>query len=44
MEALKQYQWTGNIRELRNIVERLVILCGSDITKDDVVRFGSPLK
>lgn len=43
LEALKQYQWTGNIRELRNIVERLVILCGSDITKDDVVRFGSPL-
>ena len=43
MEALKQYQWTGNIRELRNIVERLVILCGSDITKDDVIRFGNPL-
>ena len=43
MEALKQYQWTGNIRELRNIVERLVILCGSTITKDDVVRFGNPL-
>ena len=43
MEALKQYQWTGNIRELRNIVERLVILCGNDITKDDVVRFGNPL-
>ena len=43
LEALKQYQWTGNIRELRNIVERLVILCGSNITKDDVVRFGSPL-
>ena len=30
LEALKQYQWTGNIRELRNIVERLVILCGND--------------
>ena len=44
LEALKQYQWTGNIRELRNIVERLVILCGNDITKDDVVRFGNPLK
>ena len=43
MEALKQYQWTVNIRELRNIVERLVILCGNDITKDDVVRFGNPL-
>ena len=43
VEALKQYQWTGNIRELRNIVERLVILCGSNITKEDVVRFGNPL-
>ena len=43
MEALKQYQWTGNIRELRNIVERLVILCGNVITKDDVVQFGNPL-
>ena len=43
LEALKQYQWTGNIRELRNIVERLVILCGSEITKEDVVRFGNPL-
>ena len=43
LEALKQYQWTGNIRELRNIVERLVILCGNDITKNDVVRFGNPL-
>ena len=43
LEAMKQFQWTGNIRELRNIVERLVILCGSDITKDDVVRFGNPL-
>ena len=43
MEALKQYQWTGNIRELHNIVERLIILCGNTITKDDVVRFGSPL-
>ncbi len=43
VEALKQYQWTGNIRELRNIVERLVILCGSDITGEDVVRFGNPL-
>ena len=43
LEALKKYQWTGNIRELRNIVERLVILCGNDITNDDVVRFGNPL-
>lgn len=44
MDELKQYQWTGNIRELHNIVERLVILCGSSITKDDVIHFGNPLK
>ena len=44
MEELKQYQWTGNIRELHNIVERLVILCGSTISKDDVDHFGNPLK
>ena len=44
MEELKQYQWTGNIRELHNIVERLVILCGNTITKDDVIHFGNPLK
>ncbi|MBQ3710096.1 MAG: sigma-54-dependent Fis family transcriptional regulator [Bacteroidales bacterium] len=43
-EELKNYQWTGNIRELHNIVERLVILCGSTITKEDVVHFGNPLK
>ena len=43
LEALQQYQWTGNIRELHNVVERLVILCSDAITKDDVVRFGNPL-
>lgn len=44
LEEMKQYQWTGNIRELHNIVERLVILCGNTITKDDVIHFGNPLK
>ena len=44
IEELKQYQWTGNIRELHNIVERLVILCGNTITKEDVVQFGNPLR
>ena len=43
MEALQQYQWTGNIRELHNIVERLAIFCGDTISKDDVVHFGNPL-
>ena len=37
IEALQQHDWTGNIRELRNVVERLVILSGKKITTEDVV-------
>lgn len=36
VEALQQHNWTGNIRELRNVVERLVILSGKTITAKDV--------
>lgn len=36
INALKECEWTGNIRELRNVVERLVILGGNVITRDDV--------
>jgi DNA-binding NtrC family response regulator len=36
VDLLKNYNWTGNIRELRNVIERLVILCGRTITADDV--------
>jgi DNA-binding NtrC family response regulator len=36
MELLKQRNWTGNIRELRNVVERLIIFSGSEITEEDV--------
>jgi DNA-binding NtrC family response regulator len=36
---LQKLSWTGNIRELRNVVERLVILGGKTITKEDVVNF-----
>jgi hypothetical protein len=36
MKALQQYNWTGNIRELRNVVERLIILSDKKITKKDV--------
>jgi two-component system, NtrC family, nitrogen regulation response regulator NtrX len=36
MEALQNYDWTGNIRELRNVVERLIILSGKTITAADV--------
>ena len=36
IKALQAKQWTGNIRQLRNVVERLIILAGSKITKEDV--------
>jgi two-component system, NtrC family, nitrogen regulation response regulator NtrX len=36
VELMQQHNWTGNIRELRNVVERLVILSGKTITEDDV--------
>jgi two-component system, NtrC family, nitrogen regulation response regulator NtrX len=42
LEALKNTDWTGNIRELRNIIERLVILCGPIIQKKDVLDFANP--
>lgn len=40
---LQKYNWTGNIREFRNVIERLIILCGSTITRNDVVTFAHPL-
>jgi transcriptional regulator with GAF, ATPase, and Fis domain len=44
MELLKQYNWTGNIRELRNVVERLIILSGKNITLEDVETYVLPNK
>ncbi|WP_242692083.1 sigma-54-dependent transcriptional regulator [Aridibaculum aurantiacum] len=41
IEALQQHNWSGNIRELRNVVERLVILSGKTITADDVKAYVS---
>lgn len=38
---LQEYDWTGNIRELRNVVERLIILGGSEISENDVKLFAS---
>ncbi len=43
IEELQKYRWTGNIRELHNVVERLVILCGSKIEGDDVRKYARPL-
>lgn len=40
--ALSKTDWTGNIRELRNIVERLVILCDDVVSGDDVALFANP--
>ena len=38
---LKKIHWRGNIRELRNVIERLVILCGAEITADDVKNYAN---
>ena len=44
MEVLANHNWTGNIRELRNVVERLVILSGKSITLEDVENYVLPRK
>ena len=41
IKQLQDYDWTGNIRELRNVVERLIILGGSEVTEEDVKLFAS---
>jgi len=41
--ALKQINWTGNIREFRNVLERLIILCDKEITGADVKNFAAPI-
>ena len=40
-KLLQEYDWTGNIRELRNVVERLIILGGSEITENNVKLLAS---
>jgi two-component system, NtrC family, nitrogen regulation response regulator NtrX len=42
IRLLQEYNWTGNIRELRNVVERLVILSGKTITADDINNYVTP--
>ena len=41
VKLLKAYDWTGNIRELRNVVERLIILGNAEVTEEDVKLFAS---
>lgn len=43
LKELEKIRWTGNIRELRNVVERLVILCDDVITANDIILFAQPL-
>lgn len=43
IKALQEIKWTGNIRELRNVVERLAILCDTQITAADVEMYARPL-
>ncbi len=40
IKALQDKEWTGNIRQLRNVVERLIILAGNKITKEDVEAYA----
>ena len=40
IKVLQQKEWTGNIREFRNVIERLIILCGKEITDKDVKQFA----
>lgn len=44
LELLQKYKWTGNVRELRNVVERLIILSGKKVTAEDVENYVLPKK
>jgi len=43
VEQLSNYNWSGNVRELNNVVERLLILCKGEIRKEDIQQFVAPL-
>jgi len=40
IKMLEEMPWTGNIREIRNVIERLVIMCNKEITKDDITKYA----
>ena len=44
ISELQKMPWTGNIRELRNVIERLIILCDQQITASDVKTYAQPLR
>ncbi len=41
VEKLKKFEWSGNIRELRNVIERLVIMCDQEISEEDVSKYAA---
>ena len=43
IDELKKLEWTGNIREFRNVIERLIILCDKTITDIDVINYANPI-
>lgn len=43
IDELQKVNWTGNIREFRNVMERLVILCSNDINGNDVKQYTAPI-
>ncbi|MBA7688155.1 hypothetical protein ES703_96632 [subsurface metagenome] len=43
IKELQKINWSGNIREFRNVLERLIILCEKQITGKDVIAFAHPI-
>ncbi len=43
LSELQNFKWSGNVRELHNVVERMIILCGDQITKEDINLYVRPL-
>jgi DNA-binding NtrC family response regulator len=43
LKELQKIEWTGNIREFRNVLERLIILCPDEITGNDVISYARPV-
>ncbi len=43
VKELQKIEWTGNIREFRNVLERLIILCRDEITAADVISYARPV-
>ena len=43
IRELQKIRWTGNIREFRNVLERLIILCPNEITGNDVIAYAKPV-